>query len=366
MKRKGLFTSLLALCFVVGMLVFPVSAATDSGTYGDNITWTYDADTKTITFSGTGILTAQPGSSQEGYVKYCVDVRHIVVAEGFTAIAENSFPRGVFYDVESIRIADSVEKIGEYAFANYFKLKQLHLGKGVKTIEEAAFMSCEQLESLTLPAGLEKIGMEAFSLCGIKTLVIPEGITVIENSAFRVAQNLVSVSVPTSVTKIEYAAFKSCDKLTDVYYAGTRTQWEAIVVDNSVDETGGSNADLLDATIHYNHTDSWKEVTTETQPTTPTEPITPEAQPTTPTQPSTPTQPTTQPTTQPNEEQTVTTVPAEVQKPAVTDPAPTQPTEVAGGEEIPATFPGIKIGMGVAVLIVAVGVVVFLRVRKKQ
>ena len=347
MKRKGLFTSLLALCFVVGMLFFPVSAATDSGTYGDNLKWTFDTDTKILTFSGSGTLTGLSSDSSDAYMKYALDVRHIVVAEGITAIGDNSFPRGVFYDVESIRIADSVETIGKYAFANYFKLKQLHLGKGVKTIEEAAFMSCEQLESLTLPAGLEKIGMEAFSLCGIKTLVIPEGMTVIENSAFRAAQNLASVAIPGSVTKVEYAAFKSCDKLTDVYYAGTKTQWEAIVVDNSVDETGGSNADLLDATIHYNHTEAWGEKIPEPQPTTPT-------------------QPTTQPTTQPNEEQNVTTAPTEVQKPAATDPAPTQPTEPAGGEEKPATFPWIAVGIGAVVLIAAVGAVIWLRLRKKQ
>ena len=259
MQKKCFITLLVVICLAMSMLAFSVSAATDSGTYGDNLKWTFDTDTKTLTFSGSGTLTGLPSDSSDAYMKYALEVRHIVVAEGITAIGENSFPRGVFYDVESIRIADSVETIGKYAFGNYFKLKQLHLGKGVKTIEEAAFMSCEHLESLTLPAGLEKIGMEAFSLCGIKTLVIPEGMTVIENSAFRAAQNLASVAIPDSVTKIEYAAFKSCDKLTDVYYAGTKTQWEAIVVDNTVDESGGSNADLLDATIHYNHIEAWEE-----------------------------------------------------------------------------------------------------------
>ena len=94
-------------------------------------------------------------------------------------------------------------------------------------------------------------------------------------------------------------------------------------------------------------------------------PPTTSTQPTEPSQPSTPTQPTTQPATQPNEEQTVTTVPTEVQKPAATDPAPTQPTEPAGGEEKPATFLWIAVGIGAAVLIAA-GVVALIRVRKKH
>ena len=354
MQKKCFYTLLLAIGIVMSMLIFPVSAATDTGTYGENLTWTFDTTTKTLTFSGVGTLTGLPSDSSEGYMKYALEVRHIVVAEGITAVAANSFPRGVFYDVESIRIADSVTTIGNYAFANYFKLKQLHLGKGLKTIEEAAFMSCEQLESLTLPAGLQSIGVEAFSLCGIKELIIPQGIAVIENSAFRVAQNLTRVYIPVSVTQVKYAAFKSCDKLTDVYYAGTKTQWEAIVVDNTVDESGGSNADLLDATIHYNHIEAWEEEKTETQPTT-------SIQPTTPTQPITPTQP----ATQPNEEQNITTAPTEIQKPVANDPAPTQYTEPTGGEEQPASFPWAAVCIGAAVLLAAAGVTVWLCVKKK-
>ena len=256
MKRKWLYSLLLVACFVMSMLVFPVSAATASGTYGNNLTWTFDSDTGTITFSGTGVLTALPENSTDGYMKYCGDIRHIMVAEGITEVAPSSFPWSVFWNVESIWIADSVEKIDRYAFANHFDLKQLRLGKNLKVIGEAAFMSCEELESLILPAGLQSIGVEAFSLCGITELIIPQGVSVIENGAFRGSKNLTRVSIPTSVTEIKYGAFRNCEKLTDVYYTGTKTQWEAITIDNTVDGKGGSNSYLLDATIHYDHTHS--------------------------------------------------------------------------------------------------------------
>ena len=80
-------------------------------------------------------------------------------------------------------------------------------------------------------------------------------------------------------------------------------------------------------------------------------PPTTSTQPTEPSQPSTPTQPTT---------------PTEIQKPAVTEPAVTQPETNTTGEEKPNTFPWIAVGIGAAVLIAAVGAVIWLRLRKKQ
>ena len=91
MKRKRLYSLLLVACFVMSMLVFPVSAATDSGTFGDNMTWTYDSETATVTISGTGILTGLVTDSGQGYLKYNLDARHLVIAEGITEITFGSF-----------------------------------------------------------------------------------------------------------------------------------------------------------------------------------------------------------------------------------------------------------------------------------
>lgn len=55
------------------------------------------------------------------------------------------------------------------------------------------------------------------------------------------------VYIPKSVTEIGYGAFDTCTKLTDVYYGGTKSEWENIKIN-------GYNDSLLNANIHYNAT----------------------------------------------------------------------------------------------------------------
>ena len=59
-------------------------------------------------------------------------------------------------------------------------------------------------------------------------------------------ENLESVIISDSVTHIEYHAFHQCNALTDVYYTGTKQQWEAIeIIDNE---------ELISqAKIHFNY-----------------------------------------------------------------------------------------------------------------
>lgn len=54
-----------------------------------------------------------------------------------------------------------------------------------------------------------------------------------------------SVTIPDSVTSIGNYAFGGCPSLTDVYYSGTKENWNAITISNG-------NEPLTNATIHYN------------------------------------------------------------------------------------------------------------------
>ena len=256
--KKKLYVLLLAACLMMGMLVFPVHAETAEGTYGDNMHWHFDGATGTLTISGTGVVPRIFESSGEAYDPYRLEIRHIVIEDGFTEIAAFAFKH--FFYLESISIGDTVKIIGDCAFEMNRNVKRLHLGTGITTIGASAFDYMESLEELVLPPSVQSIGAGAFALSGITKLVIPEGVTVINAGSFRGNQNLTSVTIPTSVTHIKNGAFRDCVSLKDVYYAGTQAQWEAINVEHSDeivgDATTGGNTPLLQATIHY-HTHTW-------------------------------------------------------------------------------------------------------------
>ncbi len=99
-----------------------------------------------------------------------------------------------------------------------------------------------------------------------KTIDIPKKIknlpvTSIGTLAFFNCIGLKSVTIPDSVTIIDYMAFIHCDSLTDVYYSGSKEQWNNITVESS-------NDDLTNANIHYSYAG-------ETQPAPTSIPTTP-------------------------------------------------------------------------------------------
>ena len=74
--------------------------------------------------------------------------------------------------------------------------------------------------------------------------IVPSSVTSIGNYAFSYCSSLTSVTIPESVTSIGWYAFNECSNLKDVYYSGTKEQWESIDIDDY-------NDPLRNATIHY-------------------------------------------------------------------------------------------------------------------
>lgn len=247
---------MLVLCLLVGLCCFPAAAeVTDSGACGDNASWTFDASTGTLTISGTGVAKGQAMDSSNEFAKYRAQILHLVIEEGITAIGSPGFPR--LYNMQSVQIADSVKTIEKNAFFMCEALTELDLGTGVTTIEETAFNSCFSLKTVILPASLQTLGAESFSDTNLKSIAIPESLCLVDNGTFRAA-DLTKVYLPASITQINYAAFRGCEALTDVYYAGTQTQWEAINIDtNNDDPYRGNNEHLLSANIHFEHKHTW-------------------------------------------------------------------------------------------------------------
>ena len=117
---------------------------------------------------------------------------------------------------------------------------------GVTNIGDKAFYGCTSLSNITIPGSVTSIGAEAFYFCeSLTSITIPDGVTEINNYSFGYCSNLRSVTIPKSVKNIEFCAFDQSYLIEDVYYTGSKSDWEKItILDN--------NDSLSDATIHYN------------------------------------------------------------------------------------------------------------------
>jgi hypothetical protein len=152
-----------------------------------------------------------------------------VEAEDLTLTADNVSLIGFDEETEDLVIPDLVT--GE---TNY----------RVVGIDAGAFMLNENLKSVEVPDTVSYIGGSAFMYCdNLTTVTLPEGLTEIADYLFFEDENLQTVTIPASVTSIGNSAFLMCDRLTDIYFGGTRAEWDAI-------EVAEYNEVLENATIH--------------------------------------------------------------------------------------------------------------------
>lgn len=165
---------------------------------------------------------------------------------------------------------DITVKLGEFAFYGCQNLTSVTFSDNITEIPDYAFSRCDKLE-IVIPDSISSIGYQAFYYCGsLKTITVPNSVTEIGDGAFYGCVNLTEAvldcqisSLPSSLfynnyklttvvlsetlTEINMNAFAYCDALKDVYFKGSKEQWNNIKIENV-------GNDALDAaTIHYNY-----------------------------------------------------------------------------------------------------------------
>lgn len=117
-------------------------------------------------------------------------------------------------------ILPEVNSIGDYAFAECYRLKSITMPK-VKTIGYGAF-SRLGASQITLPEGLTSMADYAFYRSNLTSIVIPSSITEISNYCFQYCSALKAITIPSSVTKIGYESFEESG-LTSVTLPGVKS-----------------------------------------------------------------------------------------------------------------------------------------------
>ena len=141
----------------------------------------------------------------------CFDLKKINFPDGLERIEKEAF-----YQANSLRDAmlpDSVSFVGDNAFEFCFMLKNVRLPSGLEKISNYMFHGCDTIKSIELPEKLISIGDYAFDSCrDIEKFEIPSTVTVFGKGAFMNCE-FSSFEIPSSVKEIGRACFKNCDKL---------------------------------------------------------------------------------------------------------------------------------------------------------
>lgn len=183
-------------------------------------------------------------------------------------------------DFGRLVIPNNIKTINNSAFKNCTALQSIEIGSGVTDVNDTVFEGCTALRYIyvdnantelksvddvllsansiklllyakakteteyIIPNTVRTIYPKAFENCDNLTyVVIPSGVAAIQESTFKDSQNLSRISIPASVTIISNKAFSGCLGLSDVYYSGTKSQWEDVII-------GSGNDYLQNAIIH--------------------------------------------------------------------------------------------------------------------
>ncbi|MCD7822798.1 MAG: leucine-rich repeat protein [Oscillospiraceae bacterium] len=149
----------------------------------------------------------------------------------------------------TVTFTGNTTEIGDYAFSGCTALSEIELPSSLTTLGNYVFNGCTGITEVTIPSGLTASGENgAFSGSSITVATISDGMTIVPEYLFR-GRSITELIIPASVTEVgKYATF-SGSALTDVYYAGTESQWNEITINICNNLTATSTR-----TIHYEST----------------------------------------------------------------------------------------------------------------
>ena len=303
--KKRLLSALLALCMVLALLP-EAHAAADSGSCGNNVTWSYSDGTLTIQGKGdmfNFIFDYAP------WYSFREQIHTVIIDDGVITIGTRAFLDCSV--LTSVTIPDSVVSIWDNAFSNCRSLTGVTIPASVVRIMDDAFSGCTKLAAIhaasgspyfasvdgvlfsadqtvlyvypagktarfyDVPSTVTSIGAGSFAGCGnLIGVTIPDGVTAIGGRAFYDCYNLNSVIIPDSVTYIGTFAFSKCDNLRDATISAGVTSIDiavfsgcvsltAVTIPGSVTEIGEAAFSLCRSLtdIYYGGSESqWRQV----------------------------------------------------------------------------------------------------------
>ena len=160
---------------------------------------------------------------------YMQKVKTLIIEEGITEIGHCAFLGNYRYykfmtELRTVVLPDSLEIIGDYAFAECENLKRVIMSGNLKKIGQYAFYQTA-VSSINFPEGLETISSYAFYGTDMNNLSLPETLKTIGYYAF-CGTKVKNVYIPESVTSIGKYAFEGCKSLKKITFTNAICQMD--------------------------------------------------------------------------------------------------------------------------------------------
>ena len=227
----------------------PASAeeAVDSGMCGEDVEWSFDADSGVLTISGTGPMKNYTMTSHPDWLDNGLSVKKVIIEEGVSSIGDWALFSCT--ELEEVEMAGSIEEIGSFAFQHCSAISEIQLPDGVRELKDHVFANCHALVSVRLPGSVESVGDNCFYNCeniqaihvseenavycdedgvlfskDMKKLIacpkakkgnyyVPEQVQIIGSYALADCDNLTMIQLPEGLLSLEKGAISACDQL---------------------------------------------------------------------------------------------------------------------------------------------------------
>ena len=219
--RAAVLRAAMLLVMMLTLTVQTVWAYETSGTFDSGkVQWNLDTGTKTLTFTGSGIIPDKNSGSVPWNITL---VEHLVFDSGITRIGDNVFKNHGNLKEVVFQAGSQLTEIGYQAFFGCTSLSSITLPNSLQTIKGSAFNSCSSLMAITIPANVETIVGSAFYNCtGLETCtILSNQLTRIDDGSFQSCSKLTAIDIPDGVTSIGPRAFSGCWSLKNVTLPGS-------------------------------------------------------------------------------------------------------------------------------------------------
>ena len=136
-------------------------------------------------------------------------------------------------DLVSIIIPAHIQSIERNAFAVCQKLETVDFeaDSQLTKLGMGAFTECQNLRNINLPQSLKFIDYRIFANTKISHLHLPDSVQFISPNAFDDMKELKEITLPKNLEKLERNIFNGCNKLTKIFYNGSKEQWDTLPKD---------------------------------------------------------------------------------------------------------------------------------------